>query len=163
MQGLIPEETFALVGKLLDEPLAGTITLKESQRFALAVGDRNPIYFDEAAARDAGYRGIVVPPIFLAWALAPHRPLEDLRRDGLYRGRGKRVALKVKRAMFGGDEWEYFAPVYAGDTITATVRLESLEEKQGSSGPFVLQITETRYTNQNGELVARALGRSIAR
>jgi acyl dehydratase len=163
VRSLIPEETLALVGQLLDEPLTGTITLKESQRFAFAVGDRNPIYFDEAAARDAGYRGVVVPPTFLAWALAPHRPLEDLRRDGLYRARGKRVTLKVKRAMFGGDEWEYLAPVYAGDTVTATVRLESLEEKQGSSGPFVLQITETRYTNQNGELVARARGRSIAR
>jgi acyl dehydratase len=160
---LIPEETRALVGEILEEPVTGTITAKESQRFALAAGDLNPIYFDEAAARTAGYRGVVVPPIFLAWALAPQRPLEDLRSDGLYRARGKRVRLSVKRVMFGGDEWEFLAPAYAGDTITATVRLESLEEKQGSSGPFVLQVTETRYTNQRGELVARARGRSIAR
>lgn len=163
MSSLIPEETLALVGELLEEPVTRTITTKESQRFALATGDLNPIYFDEAAAREAGYRGVVVPPIFLAWALAPQRPLEDLRRDGLYRARGKRVRLSVKRVMFGGDEWEYLAPAYAGDTITATARLESLEEKQGSSGPFVLQVTETRYTNQRGELVARARGRSIAR
>jgi acyl dehydratase len=163
VSSLIPEETLALVGELLEEPVTSTITAKESQRFALATGDLNPIYFDEAAAREAGYRGVVVPPIFLAWALAPQRPLEDLRRDGLYRARGKRVRLSVKRVMFGGDEWEYLAPAYAGDTITATVRLESLEEKQGSSGPFVLQVTETRYTNQRGELVARARGRSIAR
>jgi len=66
MSGLIPEETFALVGELLDEPMTSTITAKESQRFALAAGDMNPIYFDESAAREAGYRGIVVPPIFLA-------------------------------------------------------------------------------------------------
>ena len=163
MSGLIPEETFALVGELLDEPMTSTITAKESQRFALAAGDMNPIYFDESAAREAGYRGVVVPPIFLAWALAPYRPLDELREDGLYTARGKRVALRVKRVMFASDEWEYLAPVYAGDTVTATVRLESLEEKQGSSGPFVLQTTETRYTNQHGVLVAHARGRSIAR
>jgi len=163
MSGLIPEESLALVGELLDEPLTSTITAKESRRFALAAGDTNPIYLDESAAREAGYRGVVVPPIFLAWALAPYRPLDELRKDGLYRARGKRVTLRAKRMMFAGEEWEYLAPVYAGDTMTATLRLESLEEKQGSSGPFVLQTTETRYTNQHGVLVARARGRSIAR
>ena len=163
MSGLIPDETLALVGELLDEPMTSTITAKESQRFALAAGDRNPIYFDESAACEAGYRGIVVPPIFLAWALAPYRPLDELRDDGLYRARGKRATLRVKRMMFAGEEWEFLAPVYAGDTVTATVRLESLEQKQGSSGPFVLQTTETRYTNQDDVLVACARGRSIAR
>jgi len=73
------------------------------------------------------------------------------------------VSLRVKRMMFAGEEWEYLAPVYPGDSITATVRLESLEEKQGSSERFVLQTTETRYTNQHGVVVARARGRGIAR
>lgn len=163
MTGLIPDETLALVGELLDEPVTDTITAKESRRFALAVGDANPIYVDESAAREAGYRGLVVPPAFLAWALAPCRPLDEVREDGLYRARGKRVRLRVKRMMFGGEEWEYLAPVYAGDTVTAAVRLESLVEKQGSAGPFVLQTTETRYTNQDGVLVARARRRGIAR
>jgi acyl dehydratase len=163
MSDLIPEETLALVGELLDEPLTSTISMKESQRFALAAGDLNPIYFDESAAREAGYAGIVVPPLFLPWALSPNRPLEDLREDGLYRARGKRVSLRVKRMMFAGEEWEYLAPVHPGDTITATVRLESLEEKQGSAERFVLQTTETRYTNQHGVVVARARGRGIAR
>src|SRR6516225_7415442 len=100
MSDLIPEETLALVGELLDEPLVSTISLKESQRYALATGDLNPIYFDESAARAAGYAGIVIPPLFLAWALAPHRSLGELRQDGLYRARGKRVTLRVKRMMF---------------------------------------------------------------
>jgi acyl dehydratase len=163
MSDLIPDETLALVGELLDEPVTCTITARESQRFALAAGDMNPIYFDESAAHEAGYRGLVVPPIFLAWASAPHRPLEELREDGLYKARGKRVTLRVKRVMFGGEDWEFLAPLYVGDTMTAATRLESLEEKQGSSGPFVLQTTETRYTNQHGELVARSRARSVAR
>ena len=65
--------------------------------------------------------------------------------------------------MFGGEDWDFLEPVLAGDTITSETRLKSLDEKSGSSGAFVLQMTETTYTNQHGRLVARAIGRSIAR
>lgn len=165
MSELIPEETRALIGERLSDPVTATITAKESQRFALAADDLNPIYFDEAAAQAAGYRTIVVPPTFLGWALGPARPLTDLREDGLYRGAesARRVTLNVRRVMAGGDGWEFLAPVYAGDTITSETRLKTLEEKEGSSGPFVLQSNETTYTNQHGEVVARVTGRSIAR
>ena len=152
-----------MIGQPLSEPVTGTITARDARRFALAAGDLNPLYFDEEAARDAGYRTTLVPPVFLAWSLNPPRPLEDVRVDGLYRGEGKRVALNVKRVMFGGEEWEFLAPLYAGDTYTSETRLKSLEEKSGGSGPFVLQMTETTYTNQDGVVVARATGRSIAR
>jgi acyl dehydratase len=160
---LIPDEARQMIGELLSEPLSGTITAKEAQRFALAAGDHNPLYFDESAAREAGYRTTLVPPVFLAWSLAPARPVDEVRVDGLYRGEGRRVSLNVKRVMFGGEEWEFLEPVYAGDTITGETRLKSLEEKTGGSGPFVLQMTETVYRNQDGQVVARAAGRSIAR
>jgi acyl dehydratase len=160
---LIPSETRALIGQPLSEPLTGKILAKEAQRFALAADDLNPLYFDEEAARAAGYRATLVPPIFLAWSLAPVRPVSELRQDGLYRGGGPRVTLNVKRVMFGGEEWEFTGPVYAGDTITAQTWLKDLEEKEGGSGPFVLQTTETTYTNQDGQVVARARGLSIAR
>ncbi len=161
--GLIPDETRAMIGQLLSEPVTGVITAAAAQRFALAADDRNPLYFDEAAAKAAGYRTTLIPPVFLAWSLNPPRPLTDVRTDGLYRGEGKRVTLNVKRVMFGGEDWEFLAPLYAGDTYTSETRLKSLEEKTGGSGDFVLQMTETTYTNQDGVVVARATGRSIAR
>jgi acyl dehydratase len=65
--------------------------------------------------------------------------------------------------MFGGQEWDFVAPVIVGDTITAETRLKSLEEKTGGSGPFVLTTQETTYTNQRGEVVARSRQVSIAR
>ncbi len=35
-----------------------------------ALGDRNPIYTDEAAARDAGHPGIVAPPAMIqVWTM----------------------------------------------------------------------------------------------
>ncbi len=162
-ESLIPDETREMIGQLLSAPVSGQITAAAAQRFALAADDRNPLYFDEAAAQAAGYRTTLIPPVFLAWSLNPPRPVADVRVDGLYRGEGKRVSLNVKRVMFGGEEWEFLAPLYAGDTYTSETRLKSLEEKSGGSGLFVLQMTETTYTNQDGVVVARAQGRSIAR
>jgi acyl dehydratase len=162
-ESLIPDEARALIGEPLAEPVTATVTAAASQRFALAADDLNPIYFDEVAAREAGYEGIVVPPTFLGWALGAFRPITELRPDGLYKSGGRRINLNVARVMFGGDEWDFLEPIYAGDTITAVTRLKSLEQKEGGSGPFVLQSTETTYTNQHGRVVARARGLSIAR
>ena len=160
---LIPDATRAMVGKPLSEPVTATITAKEAQRYAMAAGDLNPLYLDEAAARAAGHRTTLVPPLFLSWALNAVRPIEFVRSDGLYRGEGQRLTMNVKRVMFGGEDWEFLAPIYAGDTITSQTFLQSLDEKSGASGPFVLQVTETRHTNQAGVVVAKVLGRSIAR
>jgi len=160
---LIPPETRALVGRTLATPLCATLEAGAAERFAHAAGDENPIYFDDAAARAAGYRARVVPPGLLVWALEPPRPLAALREDGLWRDAGPPLRLHVSRVLYAGEEWEYRAPVYAGDTITAETRLAALEEKTGASGPFVLATTETTYTNQAGEVVALVRGRRIAR
>lgn len=46
-----------------------------------AIGDRNPIYVDEAAAREAGHPGIVAPPamiqVWTMFGLAGQRPKDD--------------------------------------------------------------------------------------
>ncbi|MEX1104408.1 MAG: MaoC family dehydratase N-terminal domain-containing protein [Dehalococcoidia bacterium] len=161
---LIPPESLAMVGEPLGAAVSGTITLKESQRYAKAVDDLSPLYFDDAAAKAAGYRTLIAPPTFLAHVVVGHGNIEDLREDGIYRSTGgRRVDLVAKRVMFGGEEWDFLEPAYVGDTITAQARLHSLEQKEGGSGPFVLMTTETTYTNQDGVTVARARGKSIAR
>jgi acyl dehydratase len=159
---LIPEETMALVGGEVAEPATAVITAKEAQRYAQAVGDLNPLYFDEAAARAAGYRTMIAPPTFVQYALVQGRPLDQVRTDGLFVG-PRPLVLKVERTMFGGEEWDFVAPVHVGDTITGVTRLADLDEKQGSKGPFVRITRETTYTNQDGEVVARARQIGIAR
>lgn len=160
---LIPPETLARVGQRLGAPTTATLHAHEAERFAYAAGDTNPIYFDDAAASEAGYRARVVPPGYLVWAFEPPRPLESLREDGLPRDAGPPLRLGVSRVLYGGEEWEYRAPAYAGDTLTAETRLAALEEKAGGSGPFVLMTTETTYTNGAGEVVAIVRGRRIVR
>jgi acyl dehydratase len=159
---LVPPEARALVGTVVAEPVTAEITAKESQRYAQAVGDLNPLYFDEAAARAAGYRTLVCPPTFVEHALVVGRPLDELRVDGLSRATGG-PSLRLKRVMFGGQEWDWVAPVHVGDTITAVQRLAAIEEKDGSKGPFVLVTWERTYTNQDGDVVARSRQQGISR
>ena len=79
---LIPPESLARVGEILEGPVTVLIDRREAQRYAYAVGDENPVYFDEVAAHDAGYRTVTVPPLFITHALVPPKPTHLLREEG---------------------------------------------------------------------------------
>jgi acyl dehydratase len=160
---LVPPETLAMVGQPLGPPVTALITRREAQRYARAVGDLSPLYFDEEAARAAGYDGLVAPPTFVGHAMVEGGALEDIRIDGIWIERGPRLHLRVSRTMFGGEEWEFPRPVLVGDTITAQRRLGAVEEKEGRAGPFVLTHFETTFTNQHGDVVAVSRLVGIAR
>ena len=44
-------------------PLPEPIALSDIRRYVEATGDRNPLWLDDEAARAAGYRARVVPPM----------------------------------------------------------------------------------------------------
>jgi acyl dehydratase len=162
MTDLAPPQARALVGQVVAGPHRAAITAKESQRYAQAVGDLNPVYFDEDAARAAGYRTLICPPTFVEHALVVGRSLDELRVDGLFQA-DDGPDLGLRRVMFAGQEWEWLAPVHVGDTITAEQRLAAVEPKSGSKGPFVLVTWEWTYTNQDGDVVARGRQQGISR
>lgn len=161
-ESLIPDETRAQVGATVAGPVSVRIDARESQRYALAVGDENPVYFDEGAAQAAGHRTIIAPPTFITHAIVRPRALAELRVDGLW-DEPSRVRLDVERIMFGGEEWDFVEPVCVGDTITAETRLADLDQKEGSKGPFVRVVRETTFINQTGAVVARSRQVGIAR
>ena len=152
---LIPPESLARVGEILAGPVTVRIDRRESQRYAYAVGDLNPIYFDDASAKAAGYRTLTIPPLFITHALVAPEPASKLRTDGLYEDSAS-VALEVARMMFGGEEWDFLEPVCVVDEITGTTRLLDLDQKEGKKGPFVRLVRETTFTNQDGQVVARS-------
>ena len=89
------------------------------RRFAEAIGDPNPIYVDEAAARAAGHPRIPAPPTF-ATALRPNDPREGLDIDW-------------KKLLHGEQELTYHRPLYAGDRVTrgSAHRRRVRQERQG--------------------------------
>lgn len=120
--------------------------------FAKAIGETNPIYTDEAAARDAGYASLPAPPTFpmvLDMAAPEDLPVLDL------------LKIDIARILHGSQEFEYFAPICAGDTIAITSRISDMFDKKGGALDFV--VSENTYTNQNGQRVARATSTLVVR
>lgn len=163
-EDLIGDEARAMVGISLG---TGKVEIdgRQARKWAAAVDDRNPVYWDEDAAKAAGFRTCPIPPMFLGQMGSPITFLEDLTVDGTPRSRGggPDIPLKVQRKMAGGTEMEYLAPIYPGDVLTTETKLSNLEQKEGRSGSFVLITRDTTYTNQDGVVVARSRGTGIQR
>jgi acyl dehydratase len=109
------------------------------RRFAEAVGDANPIYFDEAAAQAAGHPRIPAPPTF-AIALRPHDPREGIDIDW-------------KKLLLGEQEFAYERRLYAGDRVTVVGRIAEAYVKEGKAGVMDFMVLETRATDDSGALV----------
>jgi acyl dehydratase len=132
----------------------GEVVTADFQRWAASVGDRNPVYFDDAAARAAGHRGIVMPPLYIAYVCEALLDLESLHPDGS-RADDPMLSLPftARRLMAAGEDVEVHAPVHPGDLITARCAIAEASERSGASGAFVLLVFDWVYTNQDGVLV----------
>jgi acyl dehydratase len=158
---LITPEVRAAIGTVADER-SGTVYQKEFQRFAAAVGDLNPLYFDKEAAAAAGYRDVIMPPTFLNCVLNGVTRLDALKDDGTTIRSNVDLPLP-KRIMAAGEETVYHQVVYPGDRLTARSMLSDITEKHGRSGTFAVVTWVTEYRNQNGDLVANTTSSTIAR
>lgn len=160
---LITEAAQKMIGEPLGEPVQYRVFQKEIERYAFAVGDHNPIYFNAASAEAAGYAGTIAPPLYLEVFRYGAGPQADLREDGLSRMAQPEIPLKVNRVMAGGEEVEFFHPIHPDDIVTGVTRLHSLMEKTGRTGHFVLMVRETTYTNQHGVVVIKNRSSSVVR
>jgi acyl dehydratase len=132
----------ALVGKEY-APFTVEVEKGRLRLFAKAIGETNPIYTDEQAARASGYAALPAPPTFafsiLMDAEAPLKIIDDLGVDKTH-------------TMHGEQSFTYYRAICAGDTITGRQRVVETYEKKGGALRFV--IAETQLQNQRRELVA---------
>ena len=117
-------------------------------KFAEAIGDENPVFNDEAAARERRYGGLIAPPTFLRSVTSSRVVLP--------------FDFPFERRLDGGSEWEYFVPIRPGDRITAVARIEDINEREGRLGVMIITSTKTTYRNQFDQVVATQTGTSIA-
>lgn len=110
--------------------------------FAKAIGETNPVYFDESAARDAGHPGLPLPPTFL-FSLEFEQPDSSWRDE---------IGIELPRILHGEQSFTYHRIAYAGDVLLFESRIADIYEKRGGALEFVVR--ETRVTNQRGEHVA---------
>ena len=131
------------VGKVFP-PLKADVEKWQLRFFAKAVGEPNPIYFDEQAAQAEGHKSILAPPTYvLTLSIAEADPFKKYRELG----------INPENMLHAQQKFEYFSPVYAGDQITFTCRVVDFIERRGGAIKFLIE--ETEAVNQDGTVTTR--------
>lgn len=138
--------------------------------FARAIGDANPIYYDEDYAKTTEPGSIIAPPTFIQ-AGAQFDPDYFLRpKIGQpWFGSGKEpTGIKPEangdnrgggRGLHAEQHYEYHRHLRPGDVLTATVKPGKQWEKEGRrSGKLIFTETIIEFRDQKGELVITARG-----
>lgn len=163
VESLIDAESAARVGTVAARAM-GDVHRVQWQRWAAAVGDHNPLWFDPEYARAQGYRDVICPPLFLQYAVLGVAALDGLRPDGSSGAVSGGLAFpRAPRRMAGGESTVFHLPAYHRDDVEMVRTIESIVEKSGRSGRFVLVTWRTAYRNQHDDLLAEATTSMIAR
>jgi acyl dehydratase len=126
------------------------VGLEKIREYANAVGESGAVHHDRDAAREAGFRDVVAPPMFVvvysAGAMGPVMFDPD-------------VGMDFARMLHGSQEFVWGEPVCAGDVVTTDVEWKDLSEK-GDKQFFVF---ESVSRNQDGAEVTRGTWTNIVR
>ncbi len=131
-------------------PVPYEVGSEKIREYAFAIGEENRVHHDRDAARAAGFRDLVAPPMFAVVYSA--RALFPALTD-------PEVGMDFARMVHGGQEFAWGEPVCAGDTITTTASLKEHFHK-GRNEFFVF---ETVSENQDGAEVVRGTWTNIVR
>src|SRR5579863_3666878 len=120
-----------------------TLTKEDIQRFARAIGDLNPLYFDEDYARRSPFRGLIAPPSIHILLMFACTPTDDWMRS--------------PGSINAGQSWYYNLPIRPGDTIRMAARaLDKFVKKDR-----LFAIHDNVFTNQKDEVVCTGRGWTI--
>jgi acyl dehydratase len=118
--------------------------------YARVIGAENPVHFDRDAARAAGFRDVVAPPMFCVVYSAP------AMAPGIF---DPEVGIDFARMVHGGQEFAWGEPVVSGDVITTTAEVTDVSERDGRG----FYVFESVSVNQDDEEVVRGTWTNIVR
>ena len=131
-------------------PTTYEVGLEKIREYANAVGQAEPVHHDREAAKAAGFRDVVAPPMFAvvySWGSVA-LPAVDPEVD-----------LNFAMLVHGGQEFAWGEPVCSGDEITTRATVREIFEKDGKG----FYVFESVSTNQDGDEVVRGTWTNIVR
>ncbi len=121
-------------------------------RWAQAMHNPNPLYYDPDYAATSRFEGLVAPFSFTVAAGDGHGATPAVQGH-----------IEGSHMLFGGDEWWFYGPrVRPGDRLAMDRMLFDYRVTETAfAGPTVFSRGDTTYANQRGELVAKQRSTSI--
>jgi acyl dehydratase len=126
------------------------VTADSIWHFAMAIGDDNPLWWDEEYAKASPWGRLIAPPYYISsHTSGPLRlPEHGQMSSAAY--------LPGVMAMYAGTRWEWRRPVHVGERIKSTAEL--VDVKPSESGKFagrsVTHVEKFELTTEDGEIVA---------
>ncbi|TDC96043.1 MaoC family dehydratase N-terminal domain-containing protein [Actinomadura sp. 7K507] len=118
------------------------------REFADAIGDRNPVYRDQEAAKAAGHPDVIAPPTFPIVVSLGNAGLAD-----------PDLGLNYAMVVHGEQRFEYARPVRAGDVVTCTSTITEIK----SIGSNEKMVVETDVKTVEGELICKTFNTIVER
>ena len=123
-----------------------------------AMDDHNPVYLDDAAARRAGFDGVIAPPTMLqAWVMRGHRATQELeaaRAAGTATGDTPQDelmnlldALGYTSVVATNCEQHYVRPLVPGDRVVVDRRPSSRSPRRRRPGSAPAGSSPTAWTS----------------
>jgi acyl dehydratase len=122
-------------------PIKNTIEAGAVKKFALAIGDDNPLYTDAQAANESRYGGLIAPPTY---------PFT------LDYGKIEGLPLPSKGLIHGEQIFSYDRPLQIGEDIFCFTMLADVYDKEGSNGTMTFVVTDRVGEDVRGERVFTA-------
>jgi acyl dehydratase len=139
----------AAVGKSY-APVTYAVGREKIKEYALAVGETNPLHLDVEAARAAGHRDVVAPPMFAAVYCSP--AITPAYFD-------PEVGIDFARLVHSAQEFTWGPLVIAGDEVTTTVTVKDITARS-DTGFYVF---ESVAVSQDGETVSVGTWSNVVR
>lgn len=121
------------------DPHTQTVEAGRLRLFANTIGETNPVYFSEQAARAAGHPGLLVPPTFLFCL--------DMEMDNPY-GYLKTLGIELARVLHGEQHFRYHLPAHAGDKLTFRSVITDIYSKKGGALEFLVRETTVHRVDE---------------
>lgn len=147
------------------ESAADPVTQTAIRQWVEAMGDENPVYVSDEAARATGRDGVIAPPTMLqAWTMRGLR--NSLRPDDRPSGRAELFRVLDEAGFTSvvatNCEQTYERELRPGDVISMHEVIESVsDEKQTGLGRGHFITTKMTFTDQDGEVVGTQLWRLL--
>ncbi|MFS3130753.1 MaoC family dehydratase N-terminal domain-containing protein [Nocardioides sp. Bht2] len=149
------EEALTWLGRVSEPRTADfPVELAAGRKFAAAVQDGNPLWWDSQVADEVAGGAVVPPATLMSWAVAHHWLPEVMRRPAV----GTfliTVPLPGESMINVHNEIEFFDHLRVGDQLTVTEVVESIStEKTTGAGRGHFLTVAAWYRRSNGEPVA---------